>query len=97
MPDASSAEIRAAIRGVGSSLVNSLPADTKAAVLDAIIGAMSKAYIGVIAAGAFTIILSLFLKRERLFLEPEGKNSGNPCRERGDGKKDWALLSKDDA
>jgi hypothetical protein len=70
LPNASSAEIQAAITGVGSSLVNSLPADTKAAVLDAIIGAMSKTYIGVIAAGALAIVLSLFLKRERLFLTP---------------------------
>jgi hypothetical protein len=70
LPNASTTEIQAAITGVGSSLVNSLPADTKAAVLDAIIGAMSKAYIGVIAGGALAIILSLFLKRERLFLEP---------------------------
>jgi hypothetical protein len=70
LPNASSAEIQAAITGVGSSLVNSLPADTKAAVLDAIIRAMSKAYIGVISAGALAIVLSLFLKRERLFLSP---------------------------
>jgi hypothetical protein len=70
LPNTSVADIQAAITGVGSSLVNSLPADTKAAVLDAIIGAMSKAYIGVIAAGALSIVLSLFLKRERLFLEP---------------------------
>jgi hypothetical protein len=70
LPNASSAEIQAAVTGVGSSIVNSLPADTKVAVLDAIIGAMSKTYIGVIAAGALAIILSLFLKRERLFLSP---------------------------
>jgi len=70
LPNASSTEIQAAITGVGSSLVNSLPADTKVAVLDAIIEAMSKAYIGVIAGGALAIVLSLFLKRERLFLTP---------------------------
>ncbi len=70
LPNASSADIQAAVTGVGSSLVNSLPADTKAAVLDVIISAMSKAYIGVICAGGLAIILSLFLKRERLFMSP---------------------------
>lgn len=69
LPDASAAEIQSAVTGVGSTLVNSLSDDLKAQVLDAIISAMSKAYIGVIAAGALAVVLSLFLKRERLFLE----------------------------
>jgi hypothetical protein len=70
LPNASAAEIQSAVTGVGSTLVNSLRAGTKAEVLDAIIVAMSKVYIGVIAAGALAIVLSLFLKRERLFLAP---------------------------
>jgi Na+/melibiose symporter-like transporter len=69
LPNASAAEIQSAVAGVGSTLVKSLPEDLKVQVLDAIIGAMSKAYIGVIAAGALAVVLSLFLKRERLFME----------------------------
>lgn len=70
LPNASTEEIQAAVAGVGSQFFSSLSDDTKQAVLDAIVSAMSKTYIGVIAAGALAIVLSLFLKRERLFMAP---------------------------
>jgi hypothetical protein len=70
LPDASSEEIQAAVAGVGSQFFSSLPGNTKDAVLYAIIQAMSKTYIGVIAAGALAIVLSLFLNRKRLFMMP---------------------------
>lgn len=70
LPTASPNEIEAAIAGVGSKFFDTLSATVKADVLDAIITAMGKTYIGVIAAGALSVILSLFLKRERLFLSP---------------------------
>lgn len=70
LPNATYAEIQSAVTGVGSQLVNSLPDDTRTAVLNVIIEAMSKAYIGVIAGGALAIVLSLLMKRERLFMSP---------------------------
>jgi Major Facilitator Superfamily len=63
-------QIQAAIAGVGSQFVASLSDDVRTSVLTAIVAAMSKAYIGVIAAGVLATILSLLMKRERLFIEP---------------------------
>ena len=68
LPNASLEEIQAAILGVGSQFVKSLPDDTRTAVIGAIVKAMSKTYFGVIAAGSLVVVMSLFLKRERLFL-----------------------------
>jgi hypothetical protein len=70
LPDASTEEIQAAVAGVGSQFFSSLSDNTKQSVLYAIIQAMSKAYIGVIAAGALTVVLSLFLSKKRLFMSP---------------------------
>lgn len=70
LPQAPPEDIQAAIAGVGSQFFSKLSDATKADVLSAIVDAMSKAYIGVIAAGALATLLSLFLKRQRLFLTP---------------------------
>ncbi|KAE9377409.1 MFS general substrate transporter [Stipitochalara longipes BDJ] len=68
LPNASLGEIQAAILGVGSQFVKGLPADSRTAVIDAIVKAMSKTYFGVIAAGSLVVVMSFFLRRERLFL-----------------------------
>ena len=60
--------IQAAIAGAGSEFVKSLSDTLRAQVLKAIVDAMSKTYILVIVAGALSLILSAFLKREKLFL-----------------------------
>ncbi|KFY71779.1 hypothetical protein V499_08047 [Pseudogymnoascus sp. VKM F-103] len=70
MPDVPRDQIQSAIAGVGSKFVQSLPLEMRQKVLDAIIEAMSKAYVLCITAGALAIVLSLFLKRERLFVAP---------------------------
>lgn len=70
LPDVPRDQIQGAIAGVGSKFVQSLPAAVRQQVLDAIIEAMSKAYVLCITAGALAIVLSLFLKRERLFVAP---------------------------
>ena len=70
LPDVPRDQIQSAIAGVGSKFVQSLPEALRVQVLDAIITAMSKAYIICITAGALAVILSLFLKRNRLFMAP---------------------------
>lgn len=65
-------EIQAAIAGAGSKFIKNLDADTQAKVLNAIVHAMSRVYILGITAGALTIILSLFMKREKLFMKAAG-------------------------
>ncbi|KFY41236.1 hypothetical protein V494_03125 [Pseudogymnoascus sp. VKM F-4513 (FW-928)] len=70
LPDVPREQIQSSIAGVGSKFVQSLPAAMRQQVLDAIIEAMSKAYIICITAGALAVVLSLFLKRERLFMAP---------------------------
>ncbi|KFY61277.1 hypothetical protein V496_05082 [Pseudogymnoascus sp. VKM F-4515 (FW-2607)] len=70
LPDVPRDQIQSSIVGVGSKFVQSLPLAMRQQVLDAIIEAMSKAYVLCITAGALAIVLSLFLKRERLFVAP---------------------------
>ncbi|KFX90140.1 hypothetical protein O988_08328 [Pseudogymnoascus sp. VKM F-3808] len=70
LPQVPRDQIQGAIAGVGSKFVQSLPLEVRQLVLDAIIEAMSKAYVICITAGALAIVLSLFLKRERLFVAP---------------------------
>lgn len=72
LPDTPVEQIQGAIAGVGSQFVHSLSPEVQGKVLYEIVEAMSKAYIGCIAAGALVIVMSLFLKRERLFLAAGG-------------------------
>ena len=69
IPTASKTDVIAAISGAGSSFLDSLDAVTRENVLKAIVAAISDTYIMVIAAGCFTVVLSLFMKRERLFID----------------------------
>jgi MFS family permease len=68
LPDVPLSTIQGAIAGVGSKFVVTLPSETKYLVLKAIVQSMGKVYILGISAGVFLILLSLGLKRERLFL-----------------------------
>ena len=61
--------IKGTIAGANSQFFGSLPPDSKAEVLNIIITAMSKVYVLVIVAGAITLVLSVFMRRERLFME----------------------------
>ena len=72
LPNVPIKEIQAAIAGAGSDFVKSLSATVREEVLTAIVSAMSKTYILVITAGTLAALLSLAMKRERLFMAPGG-------------------------
>jgi hypothetical protein len=62
------AEVQQAIAGAGSAFVASLSEVVKTEVLKAIVTVISKTYILVITAGALATVLSLGMKKERLFI-----------------------------
>jgi MFS family permease len=68
LPGTPLAEVQQAIAGAGCAFVASLSDVVKMEVLKAIVTAMSKTYILVITAGALATVLSLGMKRERLFI-----------------------------
>jgi MFS family permease len=68
LPGTPIGEIQAAIAGAGSTFVASLNEVVKEQVLKAIVDAMSKTYILVITAGTLAVVLSLGMKREKLFI-----------------------------
>ena len=67
LPNVSHEEIAGAITGARSGLVQSLAPDVRRRVLGAIVSAIDETYILVIVAGALTAILSIGMKREKLF------------------------------
>ncbi|KAF7593904.1 hypothetical protein BBP40_010606 [Aspergillus hancockii] len=72
LPDIRAEQIRQTISGTQSAFFKSLAPDIREQVLRAIVDAQSKSYILVITAGALVTILSLLMKREKLFLAPSG-------------------------
>jgi hypothetical protein len=69
LPNTPKSEIQAAISGVGSGFVASLSPGVQEQVLVAIVHSISKTYIMVIVAGTLVSLLSLAMKREKLFLQ----------------------------
>lgn len=67
LPQVPSETIGSAIQGSTSGFLETLEPDVKSRVLDAIVAAMGKVYILVIVAGSITAVLSLFMRRVRLF------------------------------
>ncbi|KAK6071131.1 MFS drug efflux [Seiridium cupressi] len=67
LPGVSPESIKEAMEGATSGFLATLDDSLRAQVLDAIVAAMSKAYILVITAGSLTAVLSLFLPRKKLF------------------------------
>lgn len=67
LPSVPSAEIQAAILGAQSDLVKNLSPELKTRVLDAIVKAIGDTYILTIAGGALVALLSLLLRRDKLF------------------------------
>ncbi|KAI1147628.1 major facilitator superfamily-domain-containing protein [Nemania diffusa] len=57
--------IQQAISGFGSSFFNSLTSDERRDVLNAIVESIDKTFITVITASALSLVLSIFMKRER--------------------------------
>ena len=72
LPGVPVAEIQAAIAGAGSQFVASLSEGVKLEVLKAIVSAMSKTYILIITGGSLVVVLSAFMKREKLFIAAGG-------------------------
>jgi MFS family permease len=70
LPDMAPEDIQAAIEGAASEFVRNLSPDLQKRVLGAIVDAISTTYALVIAAGAVVTVLSLVMKREKLFMEP---------------------------
>ena len=62
-------DVQAAIAGSQSTLFEQLPAAVKEHAIEAIVQAIDKTYALVITAGAFALVTSVFLRRERLFME----------------------------
>jgi len=62
LPDLSRDALRGAISGSNSLVFKQIPAETRAKVLHAVVDAMSRTYYLVVAAGALTIVGSLFMK-----------------------------------
>jgi len=67
----SAAELRVAVAGTKSLILENGSPLVKELAIKAIVDAMKKVYVATIAAGGTQIICSLFLKREKLFLKPE--------------------------
>lgn len=62
LPQMSRSQLRGAITGSNSSILGQISAATRERVLHAVVGAMSRTYYLVVAAGALTIVGSLFMK-----------------------------------
>ena len=72
LPDVPKQQIQQAIAGAGSEFFYALSGTVRQEVLHAIVAAMSKTYILVITAGSLVLVLSLLMKRERLFMAAGG-------------------------
>lgn len=72
LPDVPLETVRGAVAGGGSAFFRTLSDDIKAKVLHIVVEAISRVYILVITAGALAVVLSVFMKRERLFMEAAG-------------------------
>ncbi|KAM5490307.1 hypothetical protein MaudMau93_002505 [Microsporum audouinii] len=64
------AELIAAIAGTQSAILQNGSKEVKALAIKAIVEAMKKVYISMIAAGSLQVICSFFLPREKLFMKP---------------------------
>ncbi|PYH94064.1 putative MFS drug efflux transporter [Aspergillus ellipticus CBS 707.79] len=69
MPEASLPEIQQAISSAGGPFFSSLSSEQQTAAQKALVSTIGNLYYMLVAAGALTIVLSLFLKREKLFVQ----------------------------
>ncbi|KUI67396.1 Putative HC-toxin efflux carrier TOXA [Cytospora mali] len=67
LPDVPLSDIQAAMLGASSDFVKSLDPEQQTAVLKAVVSAIDKTYVLVIAAGSLVAVLSFFMKRDKLF------------------------------
>jgi len=69
IPDASRAEIQAAVIGINGAFLGGLGEVERRGVLEAIVKAVNETCLMVVAAGCVVVLLSRFMKWERLFQE----------------------------
>ncbi|KAJ5456704.1 Major facilitator superfamily domaingeneral substrate transporter [Penicillium desertorum] len=69
LPDANPADVKNSITGMSSGFFKTLTESQQAAALGIIVSAIDDVYVLLIVAGALGVLLSLFLKREKLFME----------------------------
>lgn len=72
LPGMSRGAVQEAVSGFGGDLFRSLSSDERQRVLAAIVESIDKTFIMVITACALSLVLSVFMKRERLFVVPRG-------------------------
>lgn len=72
LPGTSRGQIDRAIAGAGSAFVADLDSDLQQRVLGAIVDAISPVYSLCIVAGAVVLVMSMFMKREKLFIAAAG-------------------------
>ncbi|KAG4223466.1 hypothetical protein PC116_g28068 [Phytophthora cactorum] len=70
LPDMPRSVVQQAVSGVGGDLFRNLNSDQRQRVLNAIIESIDNTFILVITASALSLVLSVFMKRERLFVAP---------------------------
>ncbi|KAF3061498.1 putative transporter C3H1.06c [Daldinia childiae] len=70
LPDLPRSVVQQAVSGVGGDFFNNLTSDQRQRVLNAIIESIDNTFILVITASALSLVLSVFMKRERLFVTP---------------------------
>ena len=70
LPDESLSVIRGFIAGAESAVFQDQAASQQHRILEAIVSTIDNVFIMVIVGGALAVVLSLFMKRERLFLKP---------------------------
>ena len=71
LPNAPRSAIQGGIAGVGTHLFKTQGSDIQAKILDSIVVTIGNIYVMVILGGALAVVLSVFMKRERLFLKTE--------------------------
>ncbi|KAA8644348.1 hypothetical protein EYZ11_001643 [Aspergillus tanneri] len=80
LPDANISLIQRAISGAGGPFFKSLDSAQQVAVQKALVSTIGNIYFMIVAAGAFTVVLSLFMKREKLFVQTK-KDTAEPTTE----------------
>ena len=70
LPNQSEKNIQDALAGASAEFFGDLDADTRLAVIRAIIDNMKYVYALGITAGALVVVMSIFMKREKLFMKP---------------------------
>lgn len=67
LPNVAVEEVQAAMQGARNGFFETLSEDVREQVLGAIVNAIAETYIVVLTVGALVVLLSLLMKRERLF------------------------------